>query len=53
MRHDDTWYKEKLVDYIYNNYSEYEYESEWFVNPASIQRIFHKRKGDRVVHLQR
>ena len=37
MRHDDTWYKEKLVDYIYNNYSEYENDSEWFVNPAPNQ----------------
>ena len=37
MRHDDPWYKEKLVDYIDENYSEYENDSEWFVNPAPNQ----------------
>ena len=37
MRHNDTWYKEKLIDYFYENYAEYENESEWFVNPAPNQ----------------
>lgn len=37
MRHSDGWYKERLNDYFFDNYSEYEYDSEWFVNPAPNQ----------------
>lgn len=37
MRHSDGWYKERLNDYFFDNYSEYEYDFEWFVNPAQNQ----------------
>lgn len=37
MRHNDTWYKERLINYFYENYSKYENESEWFINPSPNQ----------------
>lgn len=30
----EKWYHSKLTKYFYDNYGEYEYDSEWFVNPA-------------------
>lgn len=47
----EKWYDKHLRDYFYKKYSDYEYDTEWFVNPANNQWKFYILKLGLIVVL--